>query len=324
MSESQFPICCELFEDESGLGFCLRAVAMNGGRLSALHRLLGIGTSERLKAVHAPRLAQWFGVDKARLTHRLPAILPRSMGARRACYGQLFRQPGVLRTSQPQVCPQCVYEKGYLLDIWDLTLSTCCLEHGLCLTGRCSQCQAMIKWDRKGIQWGGCRHYLGSKDKAVLAPPELLCAQRILQASFRLTQCAGLARDTGVPAWLTGLSLDGWMQVLYAFGLLRSSWSPLCPKELSRCLEPAEAQEVVKRGLGRLQDFNGISRHEGDWASVVARAPLIGLMACSTGSRDQAIGRRLFQQIFGQKEMDSVVRRYPELAQLDLFDEAAI
>ncbi|MEX8195319.1 TniQ family protein [Comamonas guangdongensis] len=309
-----------MLEDESGLGFCLRSVAMNGGRLSALHRLLGMGASERLKAVHAPRLAQWFGVDKARLAHRLPAILPRSMGARRACYGHLFRQPGVLRTNQPQVCPQCIHEKGYLLDVWDLTLSTCCLEHGLCLTGRCPQCQAAIKWDRKGVQWGGCRHHLGSTDKAVLAAPELLCAQRILQASLRLTQCAG---DTGVPAWITGLSLDGWMQVFYAFGLLRSSWSPLCPRELSRCLAPAEAQEVVKRALGRLQAFTGMPKHGGAWASVVARAPLIGLITCPTGRRDQAIGRQLFQQIFGQKEMDIVVRRYPELGQLNLFDEAA-
>lgn len=323
MSESQFPIFSELHDDESGLGFCLRSVTMNGGRLSALHRLLGIGTSERLKSVHAPRLAQWFGVDEARLAHRLPTTLPRSMGARRACYGHLFRQPGVLRTNHPQVCPQCIVEKGYLLDAWDLTLSTCCLEHGVCLTGICPQCQAVIKWDRKGVQWGGCRHHLGCTDNAVLATPELLYAQRILQASLRLEPCSGLAEDTGVPRWLTGLSLDGWMQVFYAFGLLPSSWSPLCPRELSRCLAPADAQEVVRRALGRLQAFAARAEDDGVWASLVARAPLVSLMTCPTGCQDEAIGRQLFQWIFGQKDMDLVVREYPELGQLDLFEGAA-
>ena len=320
MSESSFPISSELYEDESGLGFCLRAATVNGGNLAALRQLLNIGPSARIKAAHAARLAQWLGVDKFRLEQRLPVFLLRANGARRFCYGHFFRQPGALRSNHPQLCSHCISEKGYLKDVWDLTLATCCLEHRLLLTGRCHQCQSVIKWDRKGVQWATCRHHLGTAPKTTVAGSDLLSAQLILQASFRSMKCHSIAKDAGLPTWLSGLSVDGWMQVFYAFGLLKSAWVSLCPKELSQCLPPADAQEVVSRGIRRLQGFRNIARFE-NWSAVVARAPIVNLMICPTGPLDQAIGCQLFKQIFGRGELDIVARKYPQLAQLELFDE---
>ena len=325
MSESSFPISLELHEDESGLGFCLRAATVSGGQLISLRRLLGIGPTARIQAAHAARLSQWFGVNEARLEQRLPAFLQRENGARRLCYGHFFRQPAALRSTQPQLCTQCISEKGYLQDVWDLTLATCCLEHSLLLTGRCLQCQSAIKWDRKGVQWGACRHHLGETQKAEIASSELLSAQHILQASFRSMKCSSVAMDAGLPRWLAGLSVDGWMQVFYAFGLLKSAWTSLCPKELSQCLSPVDAQEVVSRGFRRLQAFGGLSMAAAEnWSSVVARAPIVNLMICPTGSQDQAIGSQLLKQIFGLSELDSVVRKYPQLAQLDLFGDPVL
>src|SRR5256885_5905546 len=52
-----FPFCQELFDDESGLGFCLRVVTTNGGKLHLLRKMLGIGRSVRFNAVHAQKLA---------------------------------------------------------------------------------------------------------------------------------------------------------------------------------------------------------------------------------------------------------------------------
>src|SRR5690606_28285990 len=118
-----FPVINMLREDESGLGFCLRAVAANGGSFASLRKLLGIGSSERLKADHAEQLAQWLGVDKLNLEMRLPAYIKNKGGAKRFCYGHYFRQPGALRSIKPQICMQCIWEKGYIQDVWDLTLS---------------------------------------------------------------------------------------------------------------------------------------------------------------------------------------------------------
>lgn len=323
MSESPFPISNVLLDDESGLGFCLRAATANGGQLAALHRLLGIGSSERIKAEHAARLAQWFGVDKSRLEQRLPVHLHIRGGARRFCYGHFFRQPGALRSNRPQLCTQCVSEKGYLRDVWDLTLSTCCLEHSLLLTGRCIQCQTAIKWNRKGVPWGSCRHHLGGAHRTEFASSDLLGAQYLLQSSFRLTNCAAMVEKIGLPAWLSGLSADGWMQVFYAFGLLRNEWAALCPKELWQCLAPADAQQVVNRGFRRLQDFGCTpTARAKNWSAVVASVPLVNLMGCPTGPQDQAIGRQLFLQIFGHSELDIVARRYGHMGQLDLFGES--
>lgn len=224
--------------------------------------------------------------------------------------------------NQPQLCPRCISEKGYLKDVWDLTLATCCVEHRLLLTGRCHQCHSVIKWDRKGVQWGACRHHLGTGPKTAVASSDLLSAQHILQASFRSMKCFSIVKDAGLPTWLTGLSVDGWMQVFYAFGLLKSAWTSLCPKELSQCLPPTEAQEVVSRGIRRLQDFHHMSTARSEnWSAVVARAPIVNLMLCPTGHLDQAIGSQLFKQIFGRSELDVVARKHPQLAQLDLFDE---
>lgn len=324
MSENLFPISHELHEDESGLGFCLRSVSANGGQLLALRHLLGIGPSARIQAMHAVKLSQWFGVEKALLEHRLPVFLPRVGGARRFCYGHFFRQPGALRLTQPQLCPQCISEKGYLQGVWDLTLSTCCLEHGLLLVGRCPQCQSVIKWERKGVQWGACRHHLGLSRNAAVADSSLLSAQRILQASFRSQGGPAMAMNECLPTWIAGLSVDGWMHVLYAFGLLRAAWAPLCSKELSQCSASVDAQEIVSRGIRRIRDFEVGSPRHSEWSAVVARIPLINLMICPTGLQDQAIGYQLFQRIFGCSELNDVVRKHPQLGQLELFGELFI
>ena len=322
MSENPFPVISVLREDESGLGFCLRAVAANGGQFASLRRLLGIGSSERFKADHAVQLAQWFCVDKSRLEMRLPAYIHSKGGARRFCYGHYFRQPGALRANQPQLCTECIFEKGYLKDVWDLTLSTCCLEHRLLLTGKCLQCQSVIKWNRKGIQWGSCRHQLVISRGIGFANSDLLNAESILQASFRSRDCLAMVQKASLPVWLSGLSVDGWMQVFYAFGLLKSEWVPLSPRDLSRCLAPTEAQDVVSRGFKRLQEFGSAPiSHAKNWSAVVACVPLVNLMVCPTGLQDHSIGRQLFLKIFGHSELEDVVRRYPHMRQLDLFSE---
>ena len=325
MSENSFPVTSELYEDESGLGFCLRAAASNGVALAALRRLLDIGPSARITAAHAPRLAQWCGVEKNNLEQRLPTFLLRANGARRLCYGHLFRQPGALRLLQPQLCPQCISESEYLRDIWDLTLATCCLRHRRVLTGRCLECNLAIKWDRKGIQWGTCRHHLGASGKSAEADLNIVNAQRILQASFRSLECQSIVKEMGLPVWLSGLSVDGWTQVFYAFGLLKNAWNSLSSKDLSQSLPPDHAQQVVGLGFRRLQDYGGSTVVGAKkLASVVARAPIMNLMLCPTGLQDQAIGRHLFLQIYEQDEFDSVVRRFPQLGQRDLFGTLAI
>lgn len=325
MSENNFPVKSFLHYDESGLGFCLRAVAANGGQFSSLRRLLSIGSSERLKAEHAARLAQWFDVDRAKLELRLPAHLHIKGGARRFCYGHYFRQPGALRSNKPQLCTECVSEKGYLQDVWDITLSTCCLEHRLLLTGNCLQCQSAIKWNRKGVKWGSCRHQIGIVRTPELANLHLLSAEHILQASFRFSNCLTLVEKYGLPAWLSGLSVDGWMQVFYGFGLLKSEWASLRPREFSQCLAPKDAQDVVSRGFMRLQEFGcAPTSHAKNWSAVVARVPIVNLMGCPTGAQDQAIGRQLYLKIFGRSELEDVVRRYPHMGQLDLFSESTL
>lgn len=112
------------------------------------------------------------------------------------------------------------------------------------------------------------------------------------------------------------------MQVFYAFGLLKSEWTPLSLGDFFKSLAPTDAQAVVSRGFNRLQEFGYESTsHRKKWCAVVARAPLENLISCPTGLQDHVIGRQLFLKIFGNSELEDVVRRYPHMTQLDLFRE---
>ncbi len=51
-------------------------------------------------------------------------------------------------TAKAQVCPQCLSERGYLLEAWDWTVVTVCPEHCITLIDKCPNCAAPITWGR--------------------------------------------------------------------------------------------------------------------------------------------------------------------------------
>ena len=59
-----------------------------------------------------------------------------------------------LPMARPRICPQCLKEKNYIRQMWDLGLVTCCPVHNCMLIDSCPQCGKRLTWYRDRVS--GC------------------------------------------------------------------------------------------------------------------------------------------------------------------------
>ena len=316
-----FPFCQELFDDESGLGFCLRVVTTNGGKLHLLRKMLGIGRSVRFNAVHAQKLAPLLGVDASRLAYRLPIAATVAPGVPRRCYGHVFRVAGLLRMSRPQLCALCIQESGYLKAHWDIGLSSCCVKHGLGFTDKCLRCGSAVRWDRRSVEWGHCGHHLGRTGTSV-ADGKQLQVQRLLDGVFYRQQLSQVLAEFSLHPCIGLLSMDGLIHTLYAFGLLHGPWAATSAGALAKCLSPGYAKAIAARGLVRLQAWSNEYPYAGEkLAPVVAAAAFIKVIVHPVTPQDRSIALGMYGSIFGRRELEQLKSRHAALGQKSLFEE---
>lgn len=323
MLDVQLPIRIAPNSDESGLGFCLRLAQSNGGTLPSLRRALGVSQREAFKRGHAPALASLAGLDAEVLSTLLPASRGQGAGTRLNCYGSHFRSRSALRLCRPQLCPICVWAHRYVKAEWDLSLSTVCLEHCSYLIDRCPKCRASIRWERSAIEWGHCGHSLGGSSQSAPAAEEHRLTQAILSAVLAQRSVETLLDSAGLFPWLAKLSVDGWMNLIFAVGLATD-----------RCAVPARgvfaqvptadfARGVVCRGMSRLVAWSRSSLSSPHLVDFVTDAPLIGMIVEPSGECDREIFLRAFSTLYGSKALDQLKRSRLVLAQLELFDGSA-
>lgn len=159
LSEAVMPISVEPYSDESGIGYCLRAISANGATLHGLRRLVEIDNIGRFTARHAPALARLFQTSSQWLEKSLPTA-ERPSSPQRDWYGHRWFYRNHLRPLNPQVCIECLHMKGYCRAIWDVTLATVCTEHKCFLVDACAQCAKPLRWDRLRLDVGHCKHVL--------------------------------------------------------------------------------------------------------------------------------------------------------------------
>lgn len=181
--ETELPVKCNPYPGESGYGFCLRAIQRNGANLHALRRILNLPEVQALNNSHAYALSNIFGVSSPWLTS---ALKEKSHGKIRpqGFWGHTIYLPTHLRWAKPQVCPLCVHRNGYCKAIWDVTLSTVCLEHGCLLVDSCTQCGQPLRWNRPSVDVGHCKHYIQAPTQNSDIPSDAFDVQAFLERKF--------------------------------------------------------------------------------------------------------------------------------------------
>lgn len=323
MLDVQLPIRFAPLVGESGLGYCLRLAHANGGGLVNLRRALGMKDREAFRQWHAPALARLVEVGKSDLGWILPQAVGRGAGTRLSCYGSRFRSRSALRLRFAQVCPACVSTYRFSKAEWDLSFSAVCVEHRCNLIDRCPKCNAAIRWERPSIEWGHCGHLLGGLQQVGQMADQSLLAQAILSMRLGHECVEGLLVEAGLFPWLAKLSVDGWMNLLLAFGLGCDRWAVARPGIFGKIPTTGFARDVVRRGMERLIAWSQSILDSEELAHFVIDVPLVRLIVEPSGEFDREILLRTFSMLYGSKAADQLKRCHPGLGQLSLFEDDA-
>lgn len=320
MLDLHLPIRFAPLKGESGLGYCLRLAQANAGSLVDLRRAMGMKEREAFRHKHTSALAQLAEVDVTHIGEILPQSLGRGAGTRLSCYGHRFRSRTALRLRFAQVCPVCVNTYRYTRADWDLSLSAVCVEHKCHLVDRCQECTAALRWERSAIQWGHCGHLLSGSQKPVSVASQNLLAQSILSMRLAHESVEQLLASAGLFPWLAMLSVDGWMNLLLAFGLGRYRWEVAAPGTFGKVPSTGNACDVVGRGMERLIAWSQSSVTSEEIAHFVMDVPLIRLIFEPSGAYDREIFIRTFSRLYGKTALDGLKRNHLALRQMSLFE----
>lgn len=321
MHDRLLPVGVEPFADESGMGCCLRAAAHNVCSLSQLRRLLGVGENEQFKRAHSERLSQATGIHAGWIAQALPTVVGSGAGARLMCYGHAFRSRVAFRTRRPQVCWECLMQFGYAKASWDLGLSTTCTLHECDLRDRCPTCNSALRWDRPDINWGHCGHVVAKPAVSRAGSSQCANFQSILEASFARTPVHSNLASTGLFPWLDGLSPNGWMDLMMAFGAQENALVPPPRGCFSRHHSTTSAQRIASTGWARLIAWAQGELSPQGVQDLLAEAPLLGLLLEPTTDADLRIGSRIYTLIYREVRSRALRRENPALAQMNLFED---
>lgn len=321
MHDRFLPVRVKPFADESGMGCCLRAAAHNACSLSQIRRLLGVGDNEQFKSAHSARLSLTTGVDAQWLDQALPTVVGSGAGARLTCYGHSFRSRAAFRTKNPQICWACLRQFGFAKASWDLGLSTVCTIHECDLTDRCQTCNAALRWDRPNMDWGHCGHAVAKPAARHTEAPHFFALQSLLEASVARRSVMSHLADAGLFTWLDGLSPNGWMDLVMAFGAQEGALSVPVRGYFARQHTTISAKRIASTGWQRL-----LAWAQGDVSlpvtrNLIAEKPLLGLLLEPATDADLRIGNRVYTMLYGETRTMALFRGNPALAQMSLFED---
>jgi len=317
---SELPLVLEPMDGESGPGYCLRVVGSNRLTLHWLRRSAGMVYGRPLDARFALELSWILGCRHDWLANALP-----EMGAMRGggCvrYGGhslLFRNQ--LRLRHPQICPQCVHHENMCRVSWDLSLVTCCLQHGCTLVDACSHCRAPLRWDRPAIGVCNCGRPFTAKGSSLQARTAASAAAALVEEYLEEGPNQAAALGFKFPSWLQTLSLSGLLCVLQAFGSRTTAFEPCSAGIMTRARPTTYWAEVVARGMERLQavqeeSFETLQRLE----HVISKTLLQQLAFRSPAAHDRQVGAYLLSKLYGDRLEGYLDGKLPQHSQIDLF-----
>lgn len=316
---NRLPVAIEPFADESGMGFCLRAAAKNGVGLSDLSQMIALGPKVQFSRSHAHALAQVLGIDERALSNMLPSESRRKNIGPFACYGLTLKKRAALRGLRPQVCPECLKQYGYTRALWDLSLSTVCLEHQVGLSDCCPKCLAPLRWHRKAVHWGHCGHQLIQSDATATLGSGCLKAQVIFERKWRSESVADVLSSEGLFPWFDALTVDGWLSLIYMFGVQSPSRASAQAGALNRVPSCEEARKLIEQAMFRLRGWCGGGMASSATADLLCESSIKAGIFLAVTPADRDVMTQIFLDVFGSAALVKLQRQQPGLWQLPLF-----
>jgi TniQ len=311
-SDIVLPLQCEPYVGESGMGYCLRTASRNGATLHAIRRLMDMPDMAGFSQAHASVLARLFQLEGGWLRNALPAVPTATVFA---WYGHDWITPYRFRRD-PQICPRCVHHHGYAKAVWDVSLSTLCLEHGCWLIDSCAECGQRLRWDRPSLEVGHCGHVFRLPNAQDAVTSAMVDLQVELESRFDRIPATG--RCLLPHGMVDGIGLDGWIGVVIALGVRERAHHAI--KQFNRHRTGGEWVALAMRAIDRASLADP---HEPAFlpqtASVVAEAPLIKIARDATAARDVKVAMNLLRWIFGEDVTDHAGRLLQRTRQMELF-----
>jgi hypothetical protein len=157
---------------ESLYGYILRLAEENGyASWHSVFLLAGMPRSDigavGITVAKLARIANRSEQELEPIRYRSPGM---SSGRCRILANPLLKSD--LRLKNPQICPECLMEKGYIGVHFDLTLVTACPVHRKVLLSACPTCLQPLRWSRPGLLKCQCGASLFTQGKVSISPAE--------------------------------------------------------------------------------------------------------------------------------------------------------
>jgi hypothetical protein len=314
------PIQVEPRADESGVGFCLRSVQLNRLNLHWLRRSAGIAYGAQLDAKHAITIGHVTGCSERWLGNALPRKQVLRKETSWDVRGHRFFSLNHLRRLKPQICPHCVHREGYCRAVWDFSAATMCVRHGCYLEDACAHCRRLLAWDRPAIDTCNCGRLFKRTPRDEKAgtdgPMQVSMISELLLNGEPIGSCLA---GCGLPSYLAGISLDGFLNLVQAFGTRTRAHERDAPSIMSRHHRSSTWFEVSMRSIERLKQLAA----SGDYRlfePFVSRCVIERMVAKPASETDRQIGMHVFASIYGDAPAGRMSGKRPELSQANLFE----
>ena len=305
-------------DEESGLGFLLRAAHRNGLTLHALLAWLGIKSPQSIRSTDVPLLAFVSAVPQAWLSARL--VLRRRVEGfmRSEWFGVEWANPLALRGSTPQYCASCLRENTICRANWELSGAFVCLRHRCLLCDQCAHCGSKVSWLRPAIDVCSCGHYLtGSSEVERADDTDIVWVEGLTDRGGGVRQHAPLLAR---PSWLNAMSADGVFSVIYAMGIRERPSCRIAYRAALRPPSPERVAEIIRRGLTRLNTVGTLQDScDTETRDLVYEQGLERLVTRGTTVADRDIALGLLGWLDGVLRRRSNASGRRPRGQLDLF-----
>ena len=314
----ELPIRLDFIEDESFNSFAIRVLTENGLSLEWLKRLIGIAYNETVGAEHAGRLSALLEAPVSALESALPRKFHKQWRAVSYCGFQLLAY-NHLRMRKPQICPACLHHKGYCRRIWDLSLSTICLEHRTKLIDRCGACARPLRWERKSIDVCDCGEFLcGEVGMDTPTFDRLAVLQELIESRFSEIVTDSQNSKIRLPGFLHHLSMDGLLFMVHIFGVLPAAMAVIPQAVRHRILTSEQWRAIGVRAVERLEQFASSDFDSRKLEHLLPEALLKRQVVTYVDRSDSSAANAVLQEVFGYQLHGHMSGKNPELSQLHL------
>lgn len=296
-NHAQLPVRVQPHEDESGLGFLLRASAENRTTLYLTRLHLSIKNWRSLCDEDISRLAHYGGCDRQWLVERL-FIQSENSRQQYQLSGHPLRLNSVTPNLGARVCPKCLEEQHRCHRVWQLPGAIACPRHENLLVDSCVRCGHLISWRRPSVDVCKCGRYLALPNDTTTTSEARIAASWTRWLEFRLHSGDPEKVITAehVPEFLSFLTIDGATALVLAFGLAKDPGTSIRPKWCVP-LPVVPGHAAIERGLERLRTIEGQIHRAKLWADHVDIPILERLRRNGLTAADRECARKLLAYV---------------------------